>query len=148
MKFKHTLIAGFLFIFSASIVFAEYYQYTDKNGIKHYTDNISEIPENQRPTLTIHESIQPPKKEAAQKRKPVISLESLVTKKEVLDKEYEALIQKREDLNRQKKAIGEKKYNELATQLNVKIRQYQDKTIAYEALVKKYNGQIKSVEKK
>ncbi|MBW2654072.1 MAG: DUF4124 domain-containing protein [Deltaproteobacteria bacterium] len=59
MKLIYVLIVCFLYILCASSVFAEYYHYIDKNGIKHYTDDISEIPEDQRPNLNIYQSIQP-----------------------------------------------------------------------------------------
>ncbi|RLC05034.1 MAG: hypothetical protein DRH34_03100 [Deltaproteobacteria bacterium] len=147
MKCYFVLIACLLYILSASSISAEYYHYIDKDGIKHYTDDISEIPEDQRPKLSIHKSIQTPAKKEAPPENPAISPESLVIKKDELDNEYEALVKKREALNKEKKSIGEKKYNEIATQLNIEIKQYQKKSQSYEKLVEQYNEQIKPSDK-
>jgi|GEM_PF-4871526 len=51
MKLIDVLIVCFLYILCASSVFAEYYHYIDKNGIKHYTDDIGDsTPGSQSPT--------------------------------------------------------------------------------------------------
>ena len=150
MKFNYFLIVCFLYILSASFVFAEYYHYVDKKGIKHYTDDISKVPEDQRPNLSIYQSIQSPDKKEPPKTGNTINTitpEFLVIKKDELDNEYDTLVKKTQALTKQKKTIGEKKYNELATQLNIEIKQYQEKRESYEKLVEQYNEQIRPSEK-
>lgn len=144
MRHFFILTVCLFYIIPATSLFAEYYQYVDKAGIKHFTDDISEVPQGQRPSLRIHQSIQTPRENTPPAKPLEISPESLVIEKDALDDEYEALVKKREDLNQQKKKIGEKKYNKMATQLNIEIRQYQEKSKAYEALVEKYNAKIRS----
>ena len=50
------LMAGILVLF-ASPVWGEYYQYTDRNGVLRYTDNIAAVPADQRPEVKIYESV-------------------------------------------------------------------------------------------
>ncbi|MCD4720674.1 MAG: hypothetical protein K8S13_12580 [Desulfobacula sp.] len=152
MKLFYALIICFLYILSASSVFAEYYHYIDKDGIKYYTDDISEVPEDQRPDLSVYQSIQTspeekPPEEKDIETKDTIMLKSIEIKKGEIDNEYEALVKKRQALTKQKKTIGEKKYNELATQFNIEIKQYQEKKEAYEKLVEQYNKQMIPSEK-
>ena len=152
MKFKTIFIVCFLFMFFALTVSAEYYLYIDTNGVKHYTDDISEIPENQRPKLNVYQSIQTspekkPREEEQIETKSTISLESLGTQRDELVNEYNALIKRNEALAKQKKTLNEKEYNKLATQLNIEIKQYQDKQQPYEKLVEQYNEQIKPSDK-
>ncbi|NOX35339.1 MAG: DUF4124 domain-containing protein [Deltaproteobacteria bacterium] len=142
MKPAYAFIACFFYLSSAVFAFAEYYHYVDKNGIKHYTDNILEVPENLRSNLSIYKSIQGPSKKKPAKTKSKITPEFLVIKKDDLDNEYAALVKKRADLMEQKKTVGEKKYNLLAAQLNIAIKQYQEKSAAYEKLVEQYNNQV------
>ncbi len=152
MKLIYILIVCFLYILSASSVFAEYYHYVDKDGIKHYTDDISEVPEDQRPNLSIHKSIQTspekkPSKEEQIETRDTITLKSLAIKKNEIVSEYNALVKRNKALAEQKKTLNEKEYNELATQLNIEIEQYQGKKEAYEKLVEQYNQHIRSSKK-
>ena len=151
MKCKTIFIVCFLFILSNLSVSAEYYFYTDKNGIKHYTDDLSEVPEDKRPGLNIYQSIQTKNKKESPKKENktnTITLESIEAKKVELINEYNALVKKKEALSRQKKALGEKKYNELAAQFNIEVKQYQEKSDSYEKLVEQYNAQINPSNKK
>ncbi|MDA3918694.1 MAG: DUF4124 domain-containing protein [Deltaproteobacteria bacterium] len=152
MKLKYVLIVTVFYILSVASVSAEYYQWIDQDGIKHYTDDVSEIPEGQRPGLNIYKSIKTPDKKKPDKNKPdkkknLITHESLVIKKDALDIEYDNLVKKKEALKEQKKSLGETKYNKLATELNIAIQEYQEKTDEYEILVEKYNKQIQPSEK-
>lgn len=133
---------------SSSIVFAKYYSYTDSNGVKHFTDNLLEVPIDQRPQLNIHSGVQAPAKEEkpGKKEKPdssenQVDLEFLQKKKEELDLEYAVLSKNREELMNQKASLKPDKYNELARNLNAKMKKYQEKHLAYETLVDQYNRQ-------
>jgi len=156
MKLKYALIVTVFYILSATSVSAEYYQWIDQDGIKHFTDDVSEIPEDQRPGLNIYKSIKTPEKKKPEKNTPdknkpdkkknLITHESLVLKKDALDVESDNLVKKRETLRKQKKSLSGKKYNKLVTELNIEILEYQKKVGEYEILVEKYNKQIQPSE--
>ena len=156
MKLKYALIVTVFYILSATSVSAEYYQWIDQDGIKHFTDDVSEIPEDQRPGLNIYKSIKTPEKKKPDKnkidknkpdkKKNLITHESLVLKKDSLDIESDNLVKKRETLRKQKKSLSGKKYNKLVTELNTEIQKYQKKVDEYEILVEKYNKQIQPSE--
>ncbi|MCP3876380.1 MAG: DUF4124 domain-containing protein [Desulfobacteraceae bacterium] len=175
MKLKYAFSICCLSLLFVSVISAEYYQYLDEDGIKHYTDDISDIPKDQRPNLNVYQNVQSPKKES-EKTKTIITPESLkiqkndldseydslVTKKKGLDSEYDSLLKKEQDLNKRKKALGQEKYNKEVTRINDEIKrykakskayetlaeQYKAKTKAYETLVEQYNKQIQPKEKK
>ena len=153
MKFVYILIVCFLYILSASSVFSEYYHYVDKDGIKHYTDDLSEVLKAQRPDLNIYQGVQtsPEKKPSEEKQienKDTITLKSLELKKDELVNEYNALVKRNKTLTEQKKTFKAEEYNKLAAQLNMEIKQYEEKKEAYEKLVKEYNELIRASEKK
>ncbi len=145
MKFKYALIVTVFCLLTAASLSAEYYQWIDQEGVKHFTDNIFEIPENQRSGATIYKSIKTDgKAQSGQKtpdKKNLIDPEFLDLKKEALDIEYDSLMNKRDALKMQKESMGEKKYNALASELNMAIEAYQKKTDAYEMLFEKYRKQ-------
>lgn len=41
----------------ATPVYSEYYQYTDSNGVLRFTDNIANVPQEQRPDVKTHQSV-------------------------------------------------------------------------------------------
>ncbi len=147
MKFNFVLFVCVLFIWSVSFVSAEYYHYVDKDGVKHYTDDISKIPESLRPDLSKYQSIQNPHEKNTIEKPPIdpkdrITPDFLTIKKNEIDHEYKTLVKKNRALSEQKNELDEKEYNALATQINIEIKQYQKKKELYEELVKKYNKQI------
>ena len=58
VKMKHTqlfiIICCGLLLTVSSICFAEFYKYKDSNGVLRFTDNLAEVPENQRPKADIY----------------------------------------------------------------------------------------------
>ena len=50
-----------LVISSAALMAAEYYRWTDQNGVVHFTDNLHNIPETQRGNAGRIQSIEPPR---------------------------------------------------------------------------------------
>jgi hypothetical protein len=136
-----------IFFLSTSILFAEYYSFIDSNGIKHYTDNILEVPVDQRPNLNIYTSIQSPQKENSiqepeDKKENSSNHESLLIIQEELKLEHDTLFGKREELEKQKQSLDNNAYNELVIQLNIEIEKYQDKLLNYETRVEQYNAQL------
>jgi len=148
LKFKLVFMICVLYLWSAAVVSAEYYRYVDKSGVKHYTDDLSEVPSDQRPNLSVYKSIQsPPEKKTPEKdtteAKDTLTHESLILKENKLAEEYEVLVKKNKALAEERETLEDKEYNELVTQLNSEIKQYREKRKAFKALVEQYNKQIK-----
>ncbi len=127
----------------------EYYQYVDDSGIKHFTENYAEVPDQYKPQIKIHKEISTPETKPQQKpeqqsdkNSTSVSAESLIIQKDDLDKEYNVIIEKRKILTLKKDTIGQIEYNEQVTQLNTRIQAYQVKSNSYEQLVEEYNKQI------
>ena len=156
MKFKFVFWFCCLYLASASLVLAEYYQYVDKNGVKHYTDDLSQVPHSQRTDLNTYESIQSQnsgteipsqtKKKETAENEITGTFESLMAEKNRLDKEYEALKTKKEGLIGQQKTLSLEEYNAQATQLNTAAKQYQERRDNYNKRVQLYNKQLAASE--
>ncbi len=142
MKFFWILTAWLCLIQFSPEVSAEYYEFIDKNGIKHFTDNLAEIPKGQRPGSRAYQSIINTEKKESEKKTEVLTSESIVNKKDELDAVYKSIVNKKELLIEQKKTIDNKKYNELVIQLNSEIQEYQKKMDVYERLVEQYNEKV------
>ncbi|MGE5305170.1 MAG: retroviral-like aspartic protease family protein, partial [Alphaproteobacteria bacterium] len=52
MKFFWPLLIGLLLLGNAPCSAAEYYRWTDQNGVVHFTDNLQNVPEKQRGPAT------------------------------------------------------------------------------------------------
>jgi hypothetical protein len=114
---------------------AEFYKYRDHNGVLRYTDNLADVPEDQRPKMKTHkaaEDYQTPQQTAAKERKEADrsnqdleaarernrqrqaklleaggapSPEALQQAKNALDQEYAELMQEKEALAKSKETI-------------------------------------------
>lgn len=142
MPFKSIALTGLLLFIFTTPVRCEYYQYVDQKGVKHFTDNISQIPEDQRKNLNIYQSIKSPEKEPAAEPDNKMTAESLTIQRAELDKKYNDLIAKKQKLEDQKKEINETRYNELVNELNREIRQYQIENDTYKDLVIQFNNKV------
>ncbi len=137
----------------------EYYQYVDDSGVKHFTENYAEVPDQYKPQIKIHKEINTPETKSQQnpeqkpdqtsdKKSALFSAESLVVQKDDLNKEYNAIIEKRKILTLKKETMGQIEYNKQATQLNADIQAYQEKRNVYEQRVEEYNKQINTTKPK
>jgi len=147
VRFYYIFIVFCLYLFSSPIVSAQYYQYTDKNGVKHFTDTLSDVPQDQRPGMNIFPtSTSSPEKKAPPKEPEetvdTLTLESLMIQKKTLDKEYEDIMKQKAILLEQKQITNEKQYNQMARQFNLEVNQYQEKKESFDMLVEQYNEQI------
>ncbi len=167
-KFIFSIIC-FFYIFFTTGAFAQFYQWKDKNGVKHFTDNLLEVPKDQRPNLKIHEGINDSEKkkdtQTNNEPPPEITLESEKTELDTekteldseritleserieLDKAYKAIQEKRKTVLAQRKSITQEKYNELVNQLNVEITALEQNHTAYETKVEAYNNKINDTDK-
>lgn len=151
MKFKFVFWLCCLCLASVSFVQAEYYQYIDTDGVKHYTDDLSQVPASQRTDLNTYQSIQSqspdeeiPSDTKTEEKDSTGTFESLMVEKEKLDKEYDALNTKKEGLVEQQKTLSTEEYNAQVTQLNMEAKQYQGRRDDYNKRVTQYNEEIAS----
>lgn len=147
---KSIFYVFFILLFGAfSYGFAEYYQWTDKNGVNHFTDNILEVPENQRPGLKVHPGIKPiqEKKEFGQLIEVPSPQALLEAEKASLKQEYEELQEKRNALLARQKTMKASEYNDLVHQLNTEILAFEQKRLAFENRVGTVNAAPKPQDK-
>ncbi len=146
MKLKSLFLICCLFLASASLVMAEYYQYVDTDGTKHFTDDLSQVPKDQRPNLKTYQTIQSQaENESSDTKIPgsknTLTIEALMAEDSKLKKEFDALNKKKEALVKQEKTLSAKEYNTRITDLNLEIKEYQKKFKEYNNRVKEYNKQ-------
>ncbi len=160
MKYSHLLLSCFFCITIASVAVAEYYHYTDENGVKHFTENISDIPEKFRPTVQINRTIYTPAGEEEQdsviqqensetqnpeaQNKDKMKRAELIAQKDALQNLYRTLQEKTEKLKARKETMKPEEYNILVEKLNEEIEDYHEKNKNYEHQVEEYNSQLKT----
>ena len=149
----------------SSLSYGEFYRYKDHQGIFHYTDNISDVPENQRPTVKEYiEVISTQVPQAHQVESlPVIQARETTDEKESaedhleqieklkalrteLDREYQQLIKEKERLskenNKRKNSAEVKIYRQERTQLNQRIKTYEGRREAFEEKLNSHNAKL------
>jgi len=172
MKLKEflMLICFGLILFVSSISFAEFYKYKDLNGVLRFTDNLSEVPEEQRPKADIYKEYVPVKPDTnAELQKAIQSTENqsqdttknskelqiqvlgnkIAKIQEDLQKEYQQLVKKKKALEALDQKAGPKRsthiqyLNEHAAQLNKDIRTYNQKKETCLEAITEYQKKIK-----
>ena len=159
------LISIVLFSMSAS---AEYYRYVDKDGNVHYTDDLTNVPENQRTDINEYtgfqdgsndqekdeqkeETPQPLLEKEQVKNKPDMDKffeikKQLDQKKEKLDEEYKALMEEKKDIEKNKNKYRSKsqakKYNKTILEFNEKIADYERRKKLFNEEVENYNSRV------
>ena len=149
---------------------AEFYQYTDDNGVVHYTDDYSTIPKPYQTQIDAHpetpkdspsqaggteeknigqtEDAQSDKQFSPEALEQLArQREELVEKKEQLDQQYEELLEEKEALESSRKEMSDeaeiKTYNQKVQALNEKINQYHEKESALKTKIEAYNKRIR-----
>lgn len=164
MNLGRWLISLSLLLFSMSAS-AEYYRYIDKDGNVHYTDDLTNVPENQRTDIQEYTGFQgdpddqqkdeqkdeqPIEKEQV-KNKPDINDFSEIKKrldqeKEKLDEEYRALMEEKKEIakdkNKYRSKSRAKKYNKVILEFNEKIEDYEGRKKLFNEEVEKYNKRV------
>jgi hypothetical protein len=162
MQLRYFIIALVLVMVPA-LSQAEFYKYRDANGVLRFTDDITEVPADQRAQLKEYKSVATPKpsvdtteKEDAPEKTGLDAMaQQLETEKAALEEEYQALA---EEDRRIKASVADpnnppdpEAYNEQLKALQRKIeaydarrRAFQEKAAAFDAHVKKQqrNAQI------
>lgn len=157
MKLTQLLFASALTLLLSTAAMGEYYKYTDKAGIVHYTDDLCLVPENQRPDVAIFE---PDMVREAVRPNPGANDDALPEgdkagerqkKKAALDRQKEHLLETYKDLNEKRKALGDPppehaksgikaEYIRKSEELNRKIQEYNQLSEAFERQTNEYNN--------
>jgi len=152
-------------------VCAEFYKYRDQNGVLRFTDNIADVPKDQRVGVETRQEIksnetpadfsQTTRPEVEERQKalatPVfqepqdeaelLSAQELSQKKAALDEEYANLMKEKRALLESKKNIknvsGSKAYNKKAEVLNQKIADFDKRRQAFTKQADAFNQKMK-----
>jgi len=164
MKLIRFFISLTLVLFSMSAS-AEYYRYFDKDGNVHYTDDLTDVPKDQR--TDIHEYTESQSntydvqtdEQNAEKSEPLFEKEQakdkhdendfaeirkrLDVEKQALNEEYRALMEERKQITEDQEKFRSKrdvnKHNKIVSELNKKIEDFDRRKEAFDAEVEKYN---------
>ncbi|MDZ7833278.1 MAG: DUF4124 domain-containing protein [Desulfobacterales bacterium] len=168
MRFQIVLYAVLVCILFPGVTLSEYYQYTDKDGNLHFTDDKAQVPESQRGEIDKFESIEKkptPSSINARKRSSgsgdratapdpntwdgglQMRAEQLDAEKEALDKKFEALQkEKAELLGRQSTenmdADSRGAHKARIQELNERIKQYERSCEEFQEKVNQLNARI------
>lgn len=136
---------------------AQIYKYIDKNGQQRWTDDLSQVPIEQRKSAEHFENmgdttnqkqsetVDSPKTDQPE-NSVELAPESLLKEKSELEKQYQQLVEEKKQLEQLKSekdnAAHRKEVNEKILQYNTKAEQYQTRLNAYKAKVDAYNKKI------
>ena len=163
MKYLKIFIIITFLMFSVGAA-AEFYKYVDEDGNVHFTDDINQVPAEQRAKIRSYiESVspEPAAQEATQENQPEQaatdqqtnfpylsedeseSLEDAKNRidalKSEIDQEYEALLKEKEQLAKNKKQA---KTREQIIEFNKKVDSLNKRVVAYEKKGKEYKTQV------
>jgi hypothetical protein len=158
-------LKGFI-IFSICLVFwlpawSEYYRYKDRNGVVHFTDNLSDVPVDQRvdtnrfkeikSTPAFTDSQEPDlsdidaeeEKQLKDELETLSEIDTLNREREILEAEYEKLVRKKQTLRKQKKSVETgndiSDYREKLIILNKEIKAFEKRRSEFETKVNLFN---------
>lgn len=167
MNFGRWLILLSLLLFSMTAS-AEYYKYIDKDGNVHYTDDLTNVPENQRTDINEYTGFQSDSydqqkdKQKTEKPQPLVEKKEVKNKqdtndfseikkrldneKEKLEAEYSALMTEKKEIsenkNKYRSKSRAKKYNKVILEFNEKIEDYERRKKVFNAEVEEYNKRL------
>ena len=155
-------------LFFALPASAEFYKYRDESGVLRFTDNLAEVPPDQRPNVSTYEGVQtapgdvPAEKTAGpsdgeQKDAAAAGDVDLEVKedleeeqnrleqlKQSLDKERQELAGRKEALKEERKKLRDERdariYNEKVEELNEHIAEYEQRRKAFQQQVESLNA--------
>jgi chromosome segregation ATPase len=162
-------------IFATAPMQAEIYKYTDPSGNIHFTDDINQVPEDQREGVTSYveaesgseedtgspstvEATEPGKADShsipagEDEQPPPLNEERarLEAMKMELDEEYRAIMEQKKELDQQRDKLKTREdileYNERVEKLNERAEAYEQKGNEYRRQVEEYNQRISQTE--
>lgn len=157
MKITALLIPAVILLLSGPWIVsvnAEYYRYYDRNGNLSFTDNLGDVPPEQREKVTRYREINSqkietepeinaPEKNIKQLDQQIGAVKQL---KQDLDSQYETLAKKRDNLQALKDTPKTKEedlaYRQQVEAFNREINEYEQKRIEYDSRVKEVNRAI------
>jgi Domain of unknown function (DUF4124) len=145
---------------------ADFYKYKDAQGHVRYTDDLSQVPVDQRSAVQSYVESAPaePDKPAPPELDHTAVPENIPThengtdmtelrkrlemQQEALNKEYDGLMQEKSELDSQKEKLKTtddfKNYNQKVADFNEKINVWESKRKTYDADLESYNAKVKS----
>jgi hypothetical protein len=160
----------FIFIVMSHPVSGEYYQYKDANGNILFTDDVANVPANDRSNLTVYESVDNSDyetlsdasenvvsdssiQETVTGNDEDLSVESLDAMRAALDQTAASLKAEHEELAAQVPGVDASKlqkteYDKKVLEMNAKMADYKKQHQAYSEKVKAYNARIVMENKK
>ncbi len=147
------IIVGFsclILLFSGSVFGEYYYKYTDPNGTLHFTDNLDEVPVNQRIDNNRFDEIKqvaPPlngnESETAGDSTGENTIQALNKEKRRLEAIHEKLFSKIASLKKERSSAKDQEavsgYEKKVTALNKEIAAYEKQRAAFDLKLKKFN---------
>lgn len=148
------LFTNLVFLSGMMAAHAEFYRYKDENGAIRFTDDLAEVPEDQRPQLRVYDEpadfgIVPEKPAEEEAAKSDEKEPDRMTVYKALRAEEDELAKELEALNKEKAKLGDpaaKTYQKKVDQFNKKIAAYEKKRAAYNEKVKAFKRSQKKEE--
>jgi len=158
MRMACVLLIVFWVLFPIS-TYAEIYRYTDQNGVLRFTDNIGNVPENQREDILTYsdtDNTSKPKKQvqdAVEHRTETNKFQQdrpledrLIKIKAELDKEHAKLMKHLESFSKEREILStqttSKDYKEKVKYFNERLTDYEKRRRLFQKKLDAYNAKI------
>jgi len=136
---------------------AEYYKYKDANGVTRFTDNLMDVPEDQRDKLKSYKEVITPeeKPQISESAQKAAALKSRNSRIEQMNTERDVLAQTFDDLESERKAILEsapdpqdqkayEAHRQRIEAYNEKIKTYEEKRKLFQEKIDAFNAEVKA----
>jgi hypothetical protein len=154
MRQHHRILILFLgLMLIPGLCFAEFYKYRDANGVLRFTDNLAEVPENQRQNIQEYqEAVTPEATGGPVEKVQTLDLnaraDQLNAERDLLAKEYAELEKERENLDKTTRdPQNDADFEAYKTQVdsyNNRIKAYEEKRKLFQTKVDAFNEDAKN----
>jgi len=156
MTFRTLFLIAFFLLATTMPSSAEIYKYRDAKGVLRFTDNLQEVPKDQREQVESYQEIKtkkepeviPPQKDTAKTQNSEMDQEAedLKKEKELLDAEYAKLEEDRKLLvelsQKEKSAEEDAEFRQTIESFNARIKSYDEKLKVFEEKVSQFNAKV------